>query len=739
MSSPPTESLRALAALLADGQFDRAIGVAEALVAASPNDAAARLALARTLRDAGRIESALASYDAALALDDRQADAWFEFSRLLVQIGERDVALGAMQRHLALDPRSARGWFVLGQILLDANRAAESEDAIQRALALDARLIEQRFALGQAALQAKATDFAAIHFHACTKARPDWLEAHLQLGHTLIQRRRFEPAYKVGITAAALAPDDPRGLDLQALALEHANANPAQLLPVRQRVAEMLPDSAGHQFLFAIASSKAGRYDLTHGALQRTLQLMPGFLPAMWASFLTPQAQFHANAESIARYIEDWDAGIARFEAMPIEHASLLPRLENSVLTQSNFYLGYTATDVTARQLRYGRLLQRVSRALFPEFQVAPKRAPIAGRKLRIGFVTPTLRHHTVIKLFGGLMQRLPRERFVVHAYGVDAVTDAWTDELRGALDSVKILDAPLKQIATEISNDTLDAIVHLDVGMHSRSALIGSMRLAPFQALLWGHPVTTGMDSIDAFLSSAAMEPENGAQHYTESLLRLPALGCWYDPQRLQLQPDAVQRPNDQRIRLVCAQSGPKLLPLQDELFARILKADERIDLVCLSGVPTAVLPTLEQRMFDTLQRHSVDTTRLRVLGQIPEPEFLTHLWQADLALDAIGWSGGVTAFETFRGDVPILTVPGEFMRGRHTYAMLSLMELPELIATDVDDYVQRAIALAQNAGERERLRALIHERKHRLYRDDRVIDAFAELLEREVAARIG
>ena len=129
---------------------------------------------------------------------------------------------------------------------------------------------------------------------------------------------------------------------------------------------------------------------------------------------------------------------------------------------------------------------------------------------------------------------------------------------------------------------------------------------------------------------------------------------------------------------------------------------------------------------------RHPLDAAR-----SAARP-FASRARRAHQARYALAWSGGVTALETFWGDVPILTLPGAFMRGRHTAAMLNCMDLPELIAADVEDFVGKAATLATDASARARLRELIRERKQRLYRDDRVVDAFADLIEREVRERI-
>ena len=76
------------------------------------------------------------------------------------------------------------------------------------------------------------------------------------------------------------------------------------------------------------------------------------------------------------------------------------------------------------------------------------------------------------------------------------------------------------------------------------------------------------------------------------------------------------------------------------------------------------------------------------------------------------------------------LATLPGAVMRSRHTQAMLLAMDLDELVARDEDDYVRLAVALGNDRARRDALRARVRERKHVLYRDRRVVEAFQRFL---------
>lgn len=126
----------------------------------------------------------------------------------------------------------------------------------------------------------------------------------------------------------------------------------------------------------------------------------------------------------------------------------------------------------------------------------------------------------------------------------------------------------------------------------------------------------------------------------------------------------------------------------------------------------------------------------RVLLCRRVSQAEWLAMAADADFGLDSFRWSGGNTSLEMFWYDTPIVTLPGALMRSRHTLAMLERMELPQLVAGDADDYVRIAVELATSADFRAEMRGLIRERKHRLYDDRAVVDAFIAFC-REQAGR--
>jgi predicted O-linked N-acetylglucosamine transferase (SPINDLY family) len=103
---------------------------------------------------------------------------------------------------------------------------------------------------------------------------------------------------------------------------------------------------------------------------------------------------------------------------------------------------------------------------------------------------------------------------------------------------------------------------------------------------------------------------------------------------------------------------------------------------------------------------------------------------------LDTLEWSGGKTTLEALACGLPVVTCPGRFMRGRHAFAMLRMMGIPDTLAADKDAYVRTAVRLAHDPALLAEMRSQVADRRNRLYRDRRFIEALEEFYAAQVRA---
>jgi predicted O-linked N-acetylglucosamine transferase (SPINDLY family) len=248
-------------------------------------------------------------------------------------------------------------------------------------------------------------------------------------------------------------------------------------------------------------------------------------------------------------------------------------------------------------------------------------------------------------------------------------------------------------------------------------------------------------MPTIDYYLSSELMEPQAGDDSYTEELVRLANLSMHYRPPAYPLRQLRREEIGLRSTAVVffCAQSLFKYLPRYDEVFARIARGHEDSQFVfAFSQRSRQTTETFRHRIGLGFEREGLDPRRhVVILPRMEGATFHALARLSDLFLDSIGWSGCNTSLECMACGLPAITCEGSSMRARHTYAFLKRMGLDELIAADVDSYVDLAVRVARDPGWRNRLRAEVAERLPGVLGDMECIRALEAFLERAVTSR--
>jgi predicted O-linked N-acetylglucosamine transferase (SPINDLY family) len=148
-----------------------------------------------------------------------------------------------------------------------------------------------------------------------------------------------------------------------------------------------------------------------------------------------------------------------------------------------------------------------------------------------------------------------------------------------------------------------------------------------------------------------------------------------------------------------------------------------------------------LESRLRSAFDQAGLEFDRhASIVPNLDRPRFFGLMRRSALLLDTLGFSGFNTALQAIECDLPVLAFEGEFMRGRLASAVMRRLDLPELVATSRDDFVDKAVALAGDERRRRFLRGRIVERRAVLFRDMAPVRALEQVLRDEVMrARAG
>ncbi len=731
--------------------------------------ARAQLERGVALHRANQFGLAQSHYERAVKLDPTSADAWHLLGLAAFQLGVFAKAVKHLSKAVQVRPEFAEAWNNLAIALKSkalqapARNAAvlaeldAAQAAFAQAMALRANYVEAAHNLA-ILLEAKGDfDAARAAYSTALTWRPHAIDSMTNLGNLLRKQGLCDAALPLLIKADTHAANASSALNLalvrldlgeykaamqdaqRALKLEPdmldalasfgtaarlegdlTSALPALRQVAERSVAARLPSGSDALLELAIAENASGDYARARALLVDARKRAPKNERLRWNSAFLVPALMQDNA-AIAQALAHFAAALTEFEARADWHKSSPEALLEAVLTTSIYDLGYLPGATLALQKRFGRLLgETIKKHIKPHVALktsAGRRESsidtLAPRKRRIGVISSYLRVHTVMRYFAGFMSALCAQTEVeVWIWYTGAALDAQTLALKSVAHHFQHVKTGIQSTIAEVLAADLDVMIYPDIGMDSQQQVFAAWRLARVQAALYGHPISTSLSQMDVFFSGAGMEPEQARADYSERLVLLPELGA------------ALTAPNFVPIRavadaapakLLCVQNLAKLTPEFDLAVAEIL-ANSTATLSFIDRQPLLTARYLA-RLADVLSAHGVAIARIGLIPACAYAEFMQHLADADLVLDSPWFSGGATSADTLYTGTPILAWESRYARGRQTSAMLQMLGLSELVASDKDDFFAKALAIISDRNYQLRLRQQITENSQRLF----------------------
>jgi predicted O-linked N-acetylglucosamine transferase (SPINDLY family) len=757
---------QALAACEA-GRIEDGIALVRRAIALAPEQLRLHRLLGMALSRLGRNEDALQSIDRAVALDPARADLYGSRADVLVALGRLDAAVESYDRALALAPDSVEDWCNRGAVLIDLGRHSEAVASFGRAIALAPDFAPAHYNHGNALAAIERHDEALASFDRAIALAPDFADAHNNRANALDRLARHAEALASADRALAIDPGHRGALVTRAILLrklgrrDEALASCDRALSLRPDDVDALaargdvlielkrfddalatlnglvglaPQSAHAFYNRGNVLKELGRRAEAVESYRRAVTIRPDYAEARFAVCMAELPVIYDDEAEIARRREAYHGGLAAL-ADDIGRGRVPGDLAKAVGAIQPFFLPYQGRNDRDLQALYGALVCRImtQRHAPPPSMAGP---PRAGEPVRVGIVSGYFQDHSNWKIpIKGWLTQLDRTRFRLFGYYTRAEIDAATRLAMAHCD--RFVQGPLAPEAwrNEILGDAPHVLIYPEVGMDPDAVKLAAQRLAPVQCNSWGHPVTSGFPTLDYFLSSDLMEPADGRDHYTERLVRLPNLSIYYEPvdmQRVALtRPQLGLRPHS--VVYWCAQSLFKYLPQFDSVFPRIASQvkDCQFAFIQYPGAHVnAMFGRRLERAFAACGLSASD--HCVVLPRLDQDRFGAAIGLCDIVLDSIGWSGCNSTLESLAHGLPVVTMAGDLMRGRHGVAILRMMGVTETIGADTDGYVAIAVRLAQDRDWRSAVRRRMSESKDRVYRDRACIAALEDFLDR-------
>ena len=673
-----------------------------------------------------RFEEARRCFSRALAIKPDYAEAHSNLGTTLRNLSSPKEAERACRRAIALKPDLPEAHYNLGNVLMDLGKPGEAEHSFRQALALKADYVQALNNLGNALVSLGRHEEAERSFRAALSIDPRHIEAYHNLGNLLRDLGRLQDAAAVYRDAIALQPDAVEtqinlGNVLQHLGrLEDAER-------CHRDVLELRPDLAAAHYNLGNCLLKMDRTSEALASLGRALSLKPDYASARW---MLTMAQLPAvyeterdRATSRAAFSRELDNLNAFLSINPPAHAP-------NVLAQTPFYLAYQEQDNRALLAEYGALCATLMQRWLDLQGFQPSK-PTRHRRLRLGILSSHVKVHAVWEaITRGWLRQLDPNRFDIRVFCLNVHSDHETESARSLASHFEQGSHSLAGWVKLITQHEPEVLVYPEIGMNVLTTQLASLRLASVQVASWGHPETTGLPTIDYFLSADDLEPPDAVSNYTETLVKLPNFGCFYEPHSVTPDLGALGITDDGPLFLCCG-TPFKYLPQYDRAFVRIATALGSCHFVFFDYSTPQLSEKLKLRLKRAFEDEGLDFTRhVLFIPWQSRPAFYGLMKRADVFLDTIGFSGFNTAMQAVECGLPIVAREGRFMRGRLASGIVKKIGLGECVATSEDQYVQLAVKLGRDKDYRRQVQARMEASRDVLYEDSTSIKAFEEFL---------
>ena len=368
-------------------------------------------------------------------------------------------------------------------------------------------------------------------------------------------------------------------------------------------------------------------------------------------------------------------------------------------LKTSFFHLAYHAKE----NLEIMKNTSNLFRKMMPNINYISKNISKQKeqKKIKIGFISEFLTGHTIGKLFGGLIKYIDRKKFDIFIFHApNTKKNIIKNEIDKLSYKVINLKNKIKEQHIQIENENLDIIFYPEIGMSPTIYFLAFARLAPVQIVSWGHPETTGINTIDYFLSSTLLESDNIKKKYSETLICLSQFPLYYQPPKnLGTLKNRKDLGLPENVRLYgCPQSLFKLHPDFDLILEKILveDPDSYIVLIGNKGKEKYWSETLKKRWSKKL---NIINKRILFTKSLSLVEYISLCKCVNVLLDPLHFGGGNSFLEAMLVGTPTITMPGIDLKTNITAAAYKQMKiLNPPIVKNVKEYVSLATKLARD-----------------------------------------
>jgi protein O-GlcNAc transferase len=717
------------AILQSTGRLDEALASVERALQLQPNFAPAYNIRGVIRQNQGQFAAAADAFRQAAALSPDYAEAHNNLGSALERLGNTPAAIDSFVHAIQLNPHSVETQLNLAAALKSLGRMEEAVACLRNVMQLRPDLVEIRLDLGNTLIHLGRFAEAAVEYQQVLRDRPDFAAAYNNLGIAQQKQGLLEPAVANYSRAIELQPQYADAYINLGAALESLGRNDESLVQC-ERAAQLDPNSAAAHYNRANALHALHRLDEALVSYRRAIELDPhyalaylnqgnsfkdsGRLDEAAASYRQALAvdancsdamtnlglSFHLQG----RMTEALSCYRQSLQLNPSDHGT-----HGNLVLALNYDPTIDARTLLTEHLRWAEMHARPWGDAPPVLQFDNDRDP--NRQLRIGYVSPDLRNHPVPSFFEPVLRNHDPKQVEIFVYAEVGSPDATTARLRALIPNWRSTCGLSDDQMTElVRRDRIDILVDLAGHTGHNRLTVFARHPAPVQVTWLGYPNTTGVASIDYWLTDSICDPEDEPPLAAEKIVRLPdSLGCFLPASNA---PAVVPLPARETGHLTFGSlhTLAKLNSQVLDLWSRILRElpDARLLMYrdTLGG-------SARDYFLEQFATRGIEASRLDLRHKLsPGQRHLSLYDEIDISLDAFPWCGHTTACESMWQGVSMITLLGNRHAGRMVASVLSQVGLTDWIASDPDAYFRLAIDWAARLDDLSHLRSTLRQR---------------------------
>ncbi|MBA4368670.1 MAG: hypothetical protein C0403_13650 [Desulfobacterium sp.] len=595
--------------------------------------------------------------------------------------GQYDKAAACYHKAIHLKPDYAAAYFNMGNVKSAENHYKEAIGWYQEALRIVPDDPDGCYNMANSYKKLGMFDQSILWYEAAIQIRPDHAESFNNMGNAYATLNKWENAMECYQKALVIFPDYPEALYNLAHGCQF-RGKIKEAVFLYQKTLAINPEYAEVYNNIGNIFKDLGMISDAVTCYRKVLSLKPDFLEAI------------NNMGNCFLNMGQHDEAVKYYRtALAIEPDSSTAC--SNLLYSLNFQEGLDENQVFKEHWTWGMQQTKTVKPLeLPKPVICSP-----DRCLRIGYVSPDFRDHSVACFIEPLIMGHDRSFFQVVCYSDASVTDLVTERLKSRAgqwwDICGLSDIAA---AERIRQDRIDILV--DLAGHTANNRLGvfARKPSPIQLSYLGYPNTTGLPAIQYRITDSWADPPGMTDHlYTENLIRLSSGFLCYQPKVEISINSKVQTSSNGTLTFGSFNQRAKITPHVISVWARILSQVPHAEMILKSKAYQD--DKVQKQIIDDFSRHGIAPERIKFLShQASDTDHLNSYQNIDISLDPFPYNGTTTTCDALWMGVPVITLAGKTHVSRVGVSLLSSINRKELIADSEDEYIRKSIVLGKN-----------------------------------------